>query len=874
MNKMTLKITREYIFTSPRSNICRLFCMFLVLAVFFSHLTARAEENQQGLISPEQLAESLDNAVANQRDELESLKGQLRDLENLRDKVQDEIKTYDSQNTAHSQILLTSQLRIENLENAIKNNRFAFRNLSGYFEIFQKRLDSTSILLGQIKERIELVKAQIADIRGSQFSDTWKSLLAATSQSLNKILDEKKQIGEGLHKTEENLLRLINDALEENKTIGDKLMLRLEDENKASIFKRFDSFGDLSGEAIRKELGLFWSRIRSVFDSATWSSQWIEIKMGGFEQWSVFFVAMALILLLQYQSKVTIRKVEKRCEGPEYDHRRMALVLLRRSLPYFGMVLLFGFYSSLRFSLFNISLGRALFGIFLILLATQWGLDYLKYGFSGPPTVFWSFVSHHIRRFFQIIRTMAIIVLMLSWIAERDSILIWLLRNVLSAVFLSWALVFWLKMKRILFEGRRQGQEIFNLKWIKAIRAWTYLVIGGTLFLNLLGYRMLGGLWFEAWIKTLAILFWGYISLNAVREWRQDFLSETAADIENKKTSKYHIRWTLIQLTQAFCFFAMAVVILWAWDTSGFLTARLADFFNFTVTMGSLKLNVKGIILAVGILYITRFAVRIGRSLLKEKILDRRSLEIGLKDSILTITSYLGWTLGLLLALGIIGVNATSIAVIFGGLSIGIGFGMQTIFNNFFSGLILLFERPIQVGDTVEINGMRAEVKKINVRATVVQTFDNASVIIPNSEFVSKQVTNWSFKDKRMRRNIEIGVAYGSDIDLVQNTMLEIANKKRNVLKYPKPDVIFIDHADSALIFRLRVWVHLDDYWTIPSQIRNEIDHRFRELGIEIAFPQRDLHIRSLPAEIAPASSTVDSDGVKENPVKNIPEPN
>jgi hypothetical protein len=157
-------------------------------------------------------------------------------------------------------------------------------------------------------------------------------------------------------------------------------------------------------------------------------------------------------------------------------------------------------------------------------------------------------------------RTVAIIVLMLNWVAERDSILIWLLRNVLSAVFLAWAVVFWLKMKRILFEGRRQGQEIYNPKWIISLRAWTYLVIGGTLFLNLLGYRMLGGLWFEAWIKTLAILFWGYISLNAVREWRQDVLAETAAETETKKTSKYHIRWTLIQLIQAFCFFAMVVV--------------------------------------------------------------------------------------------------------------------------------------------------------------------------------------------------------------------------------------------------------------------------------------------------------------------------
>ncbi|MBL0713379.1 MAG: mechanosensitive ion channel [Desulfosarcina sp.] len=227
-------------------------------------------------------------------------------------------------------------------------------------------------------------------------------------------------------------------------------------------------------------------------------------------------------------------------------------------------------------------------------------------------------------------------------------------------------------------------------------------------------------------------------------------------------------------------------------------------------------------------------------------------MERGLKDSILTISSYLGWGLGLLLALGVLGVNATSLAVVFGAMSIGIGFGLQNIFNNFISGLILLFERPIQVGDYIEINGLWAEVKKINVRATVVQTFDNASVIIPNSDLISQQVTNWSFKDKRMRRQIEVGVAYGSDIDLVQKTLLGVARETPEVLKYPRPDVLFIDHADSALVFRLRIWTHVGHYWQIPSQIRCEIDRRFRQLGIEIAFPQQDLHIRSYPEEFRP----------------------
>jgi small-conductance mechanosensitive channel len=246
------------------------------------------------------------------------------------------------------------------------------------------------------------------------------------------------------------------------------------------------------------------------------------------------------------------------------------------------------------------------------------------------------------------------------------------------------------------------------------------------------------------------------------------------------------------------------------------------------------------------ILFLTYLVTRHGRIILTEKILNHRHMERGLRDSIITIVTYLTWTLGIVLALGVLGVNTTSLAVVFGALSIGIGFGLQNIFNNFISGLILLFERPIQVGDYVDIGGVWAEVKKINVRATVVQTFDNASLIIPNSDFISQRVTNWSFKDPRMRRQVDVGVAYGSDIELVRQTLLEIADTTSKVLKYPKPDVLFLDFGDSALIFRLRYWTDVDSYFTTSTDIRFSIDRRFRELGIEIAFPQRDLHIKTL----------------------------
>jgi small-conductance mechanosensitive channel len=177
------------------------------------------------------------------------------------------------------------------------------------------------------------------------------------------------------------------------------------------------------------------------------------------------------------------------------------------------------------------------------------------------------------------------------------------------------------------------------------------------------------------------------------------------------------------------------------------------------------------------ILFFIHILARLGRYILIDKVFVKRDMEPGLQDSITTISIYLLWGLGVVMALSILGVSTTSLAVVFGALSIGIGFGLQNIFNNFISGVILLLERPIQVGDTIEIGGIRAEVKKINIRATIVQTFDNASLIIPNSEFISSQVTNWSFKEPSLRRNLEIGVAYGSDVELVKKTLLEITTK-------------------------------------------------------------------------------------------------
>jgi potassium-dependent mechanosensitive channel len=263
-----------------------------------------------------------------------------------------------------------------------------------------------------------------------------------------------------------------------------------------------------------------------------------------------------------------------------------------------------------------------------------------------------------------------------------------------------------------------------------------------------------------------------------------------------------------------------------------------------------MRFSLINFIYAFLIIMLTYIIVYFWRNLLRNKLLDHSDLEPGLKDSVTTISVYLVWTLGILVALHAFGLSPTSMAVAFGALGIGLGFGLQNIFNNFISGIILLFERPIQVGDAIEINGMWGEVRKINVRSTLVQTYDNASLIIPNAEFISSQVTNWSFKDMRLRRTVVVGVAYGSDVNLVKKTLEEIASKIQNVLKFPVPQVIFADFGDSALIFRLRVWTDIDHMLTVESDIRFEIYRLFEERGIEIAYPQLDIHVRTMEDKV------------------------
>ena len=202
------------------------------------------------------------------------------------------------------------------------------------------------------------------------------------------------------------------------------------------------------------------------------------------------------------------------------------------------------------------------------------------------------------------------------------------------------------------------------------------------------------------------------------------------------------------------------------------------------------------------------------------------------------------------------GFDFSNIAIIAGALSVGIGFGLQNIVNNFVSGLILLFERPIRKGDWIQVGATEGVVKNIQIRSTVIQTFDRSDVIVPNSELISGQVTNWVLSSTTGRAIIPIGVAYGTDTEKVRDILMGIAEDNEYISKsgfVPKPIVLFRAFGDSSLNFELRVFLYnIDNRLSVISDINFAIDKAFREQGIEIPFPQRDLHVKTLPVESRP----------------------
>ena len=269
-------------------------------------------------------------------------------------------------------------------------------------------------------------------------------------------------------------------------------------------------------------------------------------------------------------------------------------------------------------------------------------------------------------------------------------------------------------------------------------------------------------------------------------------------------------------------------------------------------TIGTFELSLGSLATVALCLALLWLATRIATRLFRLQVLDKTALGEGHKFALQRCAAYFIFGLGLLTGVHALGIDLSSVALFGGALGIGLGLGFQTIVKNFASGLILLIERPVKVGDRVEVDDLLGDITHIGSRGTWIRTNENVVMIVPNSEFIEGRVTNWTLNDRNVRISVPLGVSYRSDPEQVRSVLMRVAREHVDVLDEPPTDVIFKGFNDSSLDFELRVWTARQV--TTPKVIASDLYFRifaaFQQEGIEIPFPQRDLHLRSVSASI------------------------
>lgn len=282
---------------------------------------------------------------------------------------------------------------------------------------------------------------------------------------------------------------------------------------------------------------------------------------------------------------------------------------------------------------------------------------------------------------------------------------------------------------------------------------------------------------------------------------------------------------------------------------------KLYYYVNFPLLkLGESQITAWTIAYIIILLVLLYFITNRMKNWVVDKLFAKSHVEYGTRQAIGTIIAYSIVVVGTLVILDSAGINLSALTIVAGALGIGIGFGLQNVTTNFISGIIVLLERPIKVGDRVQVEGATGDVVNISLRATTIVTNDNIAVIVPNSEFISSKVINWSYKNKDVRCNFPISVAYGTDPELVRDVLLEIAENHPGVLKEKKSDVLLDEFGDSSVNFILRVWTRA--YTSKPTVLRSEINYeiakKFEQHGIQIPFPQREVFLRGGEIKVMP----------------------
>jgi small-conductance mechanosensitive channel len=265
--------------------------------------------------------------------------------------------------------------------------------------------------------------------------------------------------------------------------------------------------------------------------------------------------------------------------------------------------------------------------------------------------------------------------------------------------------------------------------------------------------------------------------------------------------------------------------------------------------MGQISITLGSVLLFVLSIWVAFWFAKTIRLILQDEVLPKMALPRGVGNSVATLSYYGLVTIGVFVALAAAGFELSQLTLIVGALGVGIGLGLQSVVNNFVSGLILMFERPIQPGDVVEVAGTSGKVREIGMRATTLTTFEGADVVVPNGSLLSEKLINWTLSDMTRRIDVNIGIAYGSNPREVMQLLLDVAKVTPGIATHPEPNVVFNGFGASSLDFGIRAWTHDFNSWVnIRSEMSMRLYDALQAAGIQIPFPQQDVHLRSVDA--------------------------
>ncbi len=819
-------------------------CTWLTLLLAASGYPQQAPPAANGpATSAEVIARNLQTALGAETRNLEKIKRQAQELEKDAEAFQSELDTYRIQLAAFNSLLFMPRTPLAELEAAALAQQQSLQAIEALMVDKTAQRGQLNALREQAAQQVNLYQKNTGSASPESLQSTDTQGASSSLDRLVAAISEKQGLVDQMTGLLDRQLKALNQLKQEFAA----QILRFEDRideqrNRQRFERRALPFYFQGWSALLSEI----ESVREQLLKALNRDHLIERALLLWASGGLLFLAAALL----YAAFITaLHRLKRRCasvsHGPyaiAFPWRSTAVRLAYQSMFLAGSMAFLFTYTTVRGLYDQMPVIQVTVRALVVLLYTKWGLDLIDIRREATTTQLPAPLLRRLRSLIQVIRYAAVVYMVMRSMLATDAVLLILFRLALQGYFLFWLLSF----------KRRWDREIPKARPVRG-KKWTLIerygfmtasaLVTVALVLELTGYGILAAFWLESWGHTAVVLLWLTIFFFVLKEWDQKFYmlkEDVAADVAQP------LRWFAFRMSWLAWALGGALLVVLAWGGQRAVFTELARVVGNQIAIGDFNVSLLGVLHAFLILFFTHTIVRLWRYVLQGKILDDSGLETGLKSSIVTINVYILWGIGIIIALSALGVSGTSLTVAFGAISIGLGFGMQNIFNNFISGIIMLFERPIQVGDAIEINGVWGEVKKINFRSTIVQTYDNASLIIPNSDFISNQVTNWSFRDQSLRVKINVGVAYGSQTELVRETLLAIAERTPNVRQIPKPDVLFQDFGDSALIFTLRIWTDINNMLKVATAIRFEIDKAFREKGIEIPFPQRDLHLRSI----------------------------